>query len=87
MGKKKGLKKAVKYDIELDVTGISCPMPILRVSDMMKSMNKNEVIRVIASDGNARGNFTAFAKATGNKILDLQEAEGLYTFLIKKTKA
>jgi tRNA 2-thiouridine synthesizing protein A len=72
------------YDQELDATGLNCPLPILRAKKTLGGMASGQVLRVIATDPGSVKDFEAFAKQTGNELLESGEEGGKYTFLIKK---
>mgnify|MGYP003702589213 FL=1 len=72
------------YDQELDATGLNCPLPILRAKKALGQMQSGQVLRVIATDPGSVKDFEAFAKQTGNELLESGEEGGKYTFLIKK---
>lgn len=71
-------------DKELDARGLNCPLPILRTKKALNEMSGGQTLRVIATDPGAVKDFQAFAKQTGNDLLESGEANGEYTFLIKK---
>ena len=72
------------YDQELDATGLNCPLPILRAKKTLGTMSSGQVLRIIATDPGSVKDFEAFAKQTGNQLLESGEEGGKYTFLIKK---
>ena len=72
------------YDQELDATGLNCPLPILRAKKTLGTMSSGQVLRVIATDPGSVKDFEAFAKQTGNELMESGEEDGKYTFLIKK---
>jgi len=72
------------YDKELDARGLNCPLPILRAKKMLNDMSGGQTLRVIATDPGAIKDFQAFAKQTGNDLLESAEANGEFTFLIRK---
>ena len=68
----------------LDLTGLSCPIPIVNVSKAMKKLNPGDVIEALTSDPGALTDFPAWAKTSGNEILRT-ETEGKETsFYIKR---
>ena len=68
-----------------DLTGLACPMPIVKVSKAMKALNSGDIIEALTSDPGALSDFPAWAKTSGNEIIDTQ-TEGKNTrFFIKKT--
>ncbi len=72
------------FDQELDASGLNCPLPILRAKKTLNGMESAQVLRIIATDPGSVKDFEAFAKQTGNELLESTEEEGKYLFLIKK---
>ena len=48
----------------LDVTGLRCPLPILRAKKVLAQMEAGEVLTVLATDSGAPGDFEAFCRQT-----------------------
>lgn len=71
-------------DKELDARGLNCPLPILRAKKMLNDMSGGQTLRVVATDPGAAKDFQAFSKQTGNDLLESAEANGEFTFLIRK---
>ncbi|NCF10087.1 MAG: SirA family protein [Gammaproteobacteria bacterium] len=72
------------YDQELDATGLNCPLPILRAKKALAGMESGQVLRIVATDPGSVKDFDAFARQTGNELMDSGEDSGKYTFLMKK---
>jgi len=72
------------FDIELDATGLNCPLPILRAKKSLASMDAGQVLHIIATDPGSVKDFEAFSKQTGNDLLESKEDGGKFFFLIKK---
>ena len=72
------------YDQELDATGLNCPLPILRAKKALSGLQSGKVLRVIATDPGSVKDFEAFAKQTGNQLLESGEEGGKFVFLLKK---
>jgi len=73
------------FDTELDASGLNCPLPILRAKKTLNSMDAGQVLHVIATDPGSIKDFDAFAKQTGNELMESKEEGGKYHFLIKKS--
>ncbi len=71
-------------DKELDARGLNCPLPILRAKKALNEMQAGQILRIVATDPGAIKDFQAFAKQTGNDLLDSREASAEYTFLMRK---
>ncbi len=72
------------FDQELDASGLNCPLPILRAKKNLNSMEAGQILRIIATDPGSVKDFEAFAKQTGNELLDSGEEGGKFVFRIKK---
>ena len=73
-----------EFDQELDATGLNCPLPILRAKKSLSGMDSGKVLQIIATDPGSVKDFEAFSKQTGNELLDSNEDDGRFYFLIKK---
>ncbi len=59
-------------DRELDARGLNCPLPILKAKKALSDMQSGETLRVMATDPGSVRDFQAFAKQTGNDLLEQQ---------------
>jgi tRNA 2-thiouridine synthesizing protein A len=73
-----------EFDQELDATGLNCPLPILRAKKSLAGMESGQVLRIVATDPGSVKDFDAFARQTGNELMESGEEDGKYTFLMKK---
>jgi len=73
------------FNSELDARGLNCPLPILRTKKSMSSMANGEVLKVVATDPGSVKDMEAYAKQTGNEIVDSTESDGEFTFYIQKS--
>jgi len=71
-------------DKELDARGLNCPLPILRTKKMLNELSGGQTLKIIATDPGSVKDMQAFAKQTGNELLESNEANGEYTFLMRK---
>lgn len=69
---------------ELDASGLNCPMPILRAKKALKELNSGDVLRIIATDPGSVKDFEAFAKQTGNELLESTEDGASFIYRLKK---
>jgi tRNA 2-thiouridine synthesizing protein A len=72
------------FDQELDASGLNCPLPILRAKKSLAGMSSGQVLHIIATDPGSVKDFEAFAKQTGNELMESIEEGGKFKFLIKK---
>ena len=73
-----------EFDQELDACGLNCPLPILRAKKALSGLESGQVLRILATDPGSVKDFEAFAKQTGNELLDSTEDNGKYQFMVKK---
>ena len=60
---------------ELDARGLTCPLPILKAKKALSDMHSGEVLKVRATDPGSVRDFQAFARQTGNDLLEQQASE------------
>jgi len=60
---------------ELDTRGLNCPLPILKAKKALSDMVSGELLRVVATDPGSVRDFQAFARQTGNELVE-QRSEG-----------
>ena len=65
----------MKIDKELDTRGLNCPLPILKAKKALTDLNSGQLLRVVSTDAGSVRDFQAFAKQTGNALVD-QITEG-----------
>lgn len=72
------------FDRELDVRGLSCPMPALRARAALVGMKEGEVLRIVATDREAPRDFARFAAATGHELLAQSVTRRELVFYLRK---
>jgi tRNA 2-thiouridine synthesizing protein A len=68
----------------VDAKGLSCPMPIVKTAQAVKTVPSGELIEVLATDPGSVKDFAAWTRSTGNAIVEQTEADGVYRFVIKR---
>jgi tRNA 2-thiouridine synthesizing protein A len=74
----------MEFDKELDAKNLNCPLPILRCKKGLSDINAGQILKVMATDPGSVKDFQAFCKQTGHELLQLDDADGIFTFYIKK---
>jgi len=74
------------YEIsrELDASGLRCPMPVLKMKQKIGEIEIGEVLKVIATDVGTKKDFPAWAKRSGNEILEMKEDGDAIIWFIKR---
>ena len=71
--------------IELDATGLECPMPLLKAKRALNGMAAGQQLRVRATDQGSVRDFRVFAEQSGNRLLASEATDdGVYIYLIEK---
>lgn len=69
---------------ELDARGLTCPLPILRAKKALSGMKSGELLRVVATDPNAARDFQAFARQTGNELVEQSALGAEFVSVLKR---
>ena len=67
----------------LDLTGLKCPLPILKTKKALAQMQAGEIITVLATDAGAPDDFAAFCRQTGHVLLASEERQGVFRLVIR----
>ena len=63
---------------------MNCPLPVLKAKKAMKDLTAGERITVLATDPGSVKDFEAFCQATGDRLVDSSEENGVFTYVIEK---
>ena len=72
------------FQKDLDARGLNCPLPILKTKKALADMATGDVLRVIATDPGSVRDFQAFAKQTGNQLLEQSEVNREFVFFMQR---
>ena len=70
--------------VEVDARGLACPMPLLKAKRALNSMRVGQRLRVLATDQGSVRDFRVFAEQSGHLLLDSDETDGVYSYLMEK---
>ncbi len=73
-----------QVDQEVDATGLTCPLPILRAKKALAQMQSGQILKVIATDGGSATDFPVFAKQTGNELIAQDKTGEAFVFYLKR---
>lgn len=71
-------------DKELDARGLNCPLPILKAKKALADMLSGQTLKVISTDAGSVRDFQAFAKQTGNLLMQQETVGGDHITLLKR---
>jgi tRNA 2-thiouridine synthesizing protein A len=69
---------------EVDARGLNCPLPILRTKKALNDMASGQILKVLATDPGSVKDFEAFARQTGNTLLEQRQEAGVYHFVLRR---
>ncbi|MCY4324914.1 MAG: sulfurtransferase TusA family protein [Betaproteobacteria bacterium] len=71
-------------DQTIDLTGLKCPLPVLRTKKALAALAAGRVLRVIASDPGALDDIPAFARMSGHELLIAERTDAGSVFLLRR---
>ena len=70
----------------LDLKGLLCPIPVVKISNAVKEIEVGDVIEATATDPGVMMDIPAWCSSTGNELLSMDEENDIFTFRIKRLK-
>jgi len=80
------MTEQIKADLVLDLKGLLCPLPIVKLSQAIKDLPVGAIIEGIATDPGVMADVPAWAKASGQELISIEQQGKEYKFLIRKIK-
>jgi tRNA 2-thiouridine synthesizing protein A len=68
----------------VDAKGLSCPMPIVKTAQAIKGLASGQLLEVLSTDAGSVKDFAAWAKTTGNPMVEQTVEGGVYRFVLRK---
>ena len=69
---------------EIDTRGLNCPLPILKAKKALADMASGQLLKVVATDSGSLRDFQAFAKQTGNELVEQQTVEDEFIHVLRR---
>ncbi|MCX7660093.1 MULTISPECIES: sulfurtransferase TusA family protein [Caldimonas] len=69
---------------EIDTRGLNCPLPILKAKKALSEMHSGELLKVVATDPGSIRDFQAFAKQTGNELVEQQTLDNEFVHVLRR---
>jgi tRNA 2-thiouridine synthesizing protein A len=73
-------------DIVLDLKGLLCPMPIVKMAKAIKGIEIGQVIEAEASDPGVMADIPAWCKSTGNELIKMEKVDKTIKFWVRRVK-
>jgi tRNA 2-thiouridine synthesizing protein A len=78
------MSEAIQADKVMDLKGLPCPMPVVKVSQGIKEVEVGQVIEALTTDPGALTDFPAWARTSGNEILGTEQEGDVIKIYIKR---
>ena len=69
---------------EIDTRGLNCPLPILKAKKALADMDSGQLLKVLSTDAGSLRDFQAFAKQTGNELVEQQTVGEEFTHILRR---
>ena len=73
-----------EVDMELDTKGMNCPLPVLKAKKALSQLEAGNILKILATDPGSVEDFGAFCRSGGHELIESSEAEGVFTYILKK---
>lgn len=71
-------------DKEIDTRGLHCPLPILKAKKALAELQSGQTLKVVSTDPGSTRDFQAFARQTGNELLEQQTVGADYIHVLRR---
>lgn len=78
------MSEDIKIEKTMDLKGLPCPMPIVKVSKGIKEIEVGQILEAETTDPGALADFPAWARTSGNQIIKTDQDGGVIRFYIKR---
>ena len=79
------MSEEFKVEKSMDLKGLPCPMPVVKVSKGIKEVEIGQVIEAVTTDPGSLTDFPAWARTSGNEIVKTEQDDDVIKFYIKRT--
>jgi len=69
---------------EIDTRGLNCPLPILRAKKALTELRSGQLLKVVATDPGSTRDFQAFARQTGNELVEQQTVGAEFIHVLRR---
>jgi tRNA 2-thiouridine synthesizing protein A len=73
-----------KADKVVDLKGMPCPMPVIKISQEILTVAVGQVVEAITTDPGSLADFPAWATSTGQEIVGTDQTSGEIRFYVKR---
>lgn len=70
----------------LDLKGLLCPLPVVKLSKAIKEVEIGQVVEASATDPGVLADIPAWCKSTGNTMLAMDKLESHFVFKVRRDR-
>lgn len=71
-------------DEQLDVCGLSCPLPLLKAKQALNRLGQGQTLSVVCTDPGSVRDFQVFSDQSGHELLSSKEDQGKFYYELRK---
>lgn len=71
-------------DQKLDASGLNCPLPLLKAKQALNRLESGQVLQLVCTDPGSVRDFQVFSEQSGHQLLHAMEAQGIYSYWLRK---
>jgi tRNA 2-thiouridine synthesizing protein A len=80
------MAEELKTAVTLDLKGLVCPIPIVKISQAIKQAQIGETIEAIATDPGVLADIPAWCKTSGNELVKMERVDKTFHFVVRRLK-
>ncbi|MGQ9617617.1 MAG: sulfurtransferase TusA family protein [Candidatus Aminicenantia bacterium] len=78
------MSEEIKPDLTLDLRGLLCPMPVVKLSQAIKNLAPGAIIEGIATDPGVMADIPTWARTSRNELISIEKTRNEFHFLVRK---
>lgn len=78
------MTEELKTVTTLDLKGLVCPIPIVKISQAVKQVQVGESIEAIATDPGVLADIPAWCKTSGNELVKMERVDKTFHFVVRR---
>ncbi len=80
------MTEEITIDMELDLQGLLCPIPVVKLAQAVKKVEVGQIISAVATDPGVLGDIPSWCKTSGNELISLEREGKLFRFTVRRQK-
>lgn len=73
--------------LKLDASGLYCPEPVMLLHNKIRDIEVGQLLRLLATDPSTTRDVPKFCHFLGHELLESNQSDGNYSYLIRKAES